>query len=469
MKIINKSATITILLLVLLLASCPETGGPGTDPGDDNGGTETTIDSFFWGRWIAVDSDTEWYISRDKVLAGTFEHTVYQADAESIDISFGTIERDSDNMLRYLDDTYFDDSEEDPIPAFLYRLSGADNTFTASVVDSGDTNPSISRALGLVGIGGINVIIKNIDNDGDSQETSTDDEGVLTATETILGDNYKITIPVQTGVADELSAEVTPLYNGQDLGLFDLLNSGANFKMNLEANTWTGSFLADNVTEYDLWVEVENIGKSDMDEANYRITPLNGLVITECEGVAVDSESVAGILGSVLIGGRESLRLKVLCPGIDTESQDMELKVEVWSPMVEDRIWIETLSLRFFSYSEDNTITLNISTDSNSHDIKGLAINPDGIPYRVGLGENDLSWETGSWILIMSKDNNNPGLSYGVGFDTAAPDMAGFTGINDGEPDNTLEDSSILNSGETVRRYMDIRDVDFFTFTLGEL
>ena len=227
---------LSLMLSAFLLISCPGTSPAGEDPGTgDPDENEAVIPSEFWGRWIGIGADSEWYISDAKVFRGEFEQTVTGADPASITMTNGKIYRDSVtddvNTLRFASENF---NATYDIPVYLYRLSGASSSFTASVVNSSLPAASISRAGGLAGLAGINTIIANVDNPSDYQTADTGAEGLLTVDEIILGDNYTITIPAgQAGLTADLSAEVTPLYDGQDLGIFDILNSGVNYKMNL--------------------------------------------------------------------------------------------------------------------------------------------------------------------------------------------------------------------------------------------
>jgi len=459
-------------LINMLLVSCPAPVPQVKNPENTSNQEEEEdpdpqnilIDQAFWGRWIG--SSAVYYISANSLQFDALEKSLIAATSDSIMFEGGTITRESEDILKihYLtEDT----------SSYLFRSTGPSGQFSAAVIDSSQEG-NISRARGLGdlagGIGGIDVVIENLDNRDDSQTTETDENGLLTAYETIIGDNYLITIPVQEGVPTEMSAELTPLFDGQELGIFDLFNNSANFKMNLRSNTWNQYLIADNSTEYTLWIEINNIGVASMSEANYKITPVNGLQIV--------SGSNQDILGTIDPGRRQTVELGVICPEIASDYQNMELEVEITDGSG-SRTWTETLSIRF--YKNSGQINFELAT-LDSH-VNAVIIDPDGIPSNINIDTgmqsvlSILPWKAGTWTMVVEEIRNVSG-PYAIGIDAedSSDDhetylysqLSQFDKVNIDEPNNDPDATAPLNTGELNLQYMSQGDIDFFTFTFEE-
>lgn len=406
-----------------------------------NSGSGYNIDKTFWGSWLGIGSEAVWYISGDAVLIDGNAQILSSINTTSLSLNNGSLTFDSENILKYI-------KNGSTIPLYLYRSSGPTNTFTAAV--SSDNVSSSSGARSLSSLGGLSVIIQNMDNPSDVQALETDASGGIIVDEAILGDNYEITIPVQEGITSEVSAEVTPLYDGQNLGVFDLLNSGPNFKMNLRTNSRMDLLRADGITDHTVYVDISNIGNADLDEAQYKITAINGLQL---------SGQTADIVGTIQTGVTKTINLQVRCPQIATEWQDMELEIEV-TDVYKAKIWTETLSLRFLQFK--GQFELNINAQNG---INGLIIDPEGIPTRIQSGTNTFSFKLGDWTLVFGGGGSGFETKYGVGLSTPAPsDFNELTDASIGEPNNQFADATALLPGGTVLQYLGSKDVDFYSF-----
>lgn len=419
---------------------------------NQNGGSQSpNIDRFFWGSWLGIGSEATWYISGNSLLIDGSQTSYSSATSTTISLTNGTLQKSSENLLTYT-------QTGSTIPFYLFRASGASNSFSAKV----DGELASNRSRSLSSLGSIEVIIENLNNPSDTQTVTTEADGTINASETIIGDDYNITIPVQDGIESEIEAQVTPLYDGQDLGVISLIDSGANFKMNVQTDLRLDMLRADGTTEYPITIEITNIGNADLNEAQYTIQTGSGLSISS--GLSQD------ILGTVIAGETKTIQLKVTCSSIATEWEDKEFTITV-KDINNTVSWSEVLSLRFLQ----EELQFVISAFPQNNNLNGLIVDPDGIPTRFdtyGYGRITMNWKPGDWYIIFGGGGTGQETKYGVGFGFDDPaqytesmgvNFNSLTDASQGEPNNNQENATQLYYQQTETQYLGAKDVDFYT------
>jgi len=426
----------------------------------------------FWGSWQAIGRDEVWYIGRDGVLVNGTLRKHSAADPTSVSFDAGQ---------QLLDGTLWNETPVDPHPnqlkfefdsgesaLFLYRSAGATNSFSAGVKDTTPDPPSkrlFGRASGkgLTGLGGIQVILRNQRNPADVHNyIFTNDDGTFSASGTVVGDEYSVTIPVQTKIPKMLQTRVTPLYDGQDLGRVDLNNTGANFKIDIKTDALPDRMRADGVTPIRYQLYVRNLGEADLDEANYRITSPDGLIVVP----ESYSDPASGILGTVFRGGYKMLTIDLVAMPIAGEYEDKRLTVEITDGLGLQS-WSDTVTLRYLKKEREFTIYLS---NYNIY-LPGLLIDPDGKPYRVDVGTTTFSWKQGPYLLALSKSQGN----YYIGLDAPLPYLY-WSGpwdhgsvVDDTEPLNDSADTTkaVLPYGSiSLKALTSVDTVDFYRFVI---
>jgi formylglycine-generating enzyme required for sulfatase activity len=409
---------------------------------------QADIDAAFWGSWLAIGDNATWYLSGDGVLVDGTLKPHSGASSTRVTFSDGVLDLINDSQLRF-------DYTSGQAPLNLYRGSGAVNSFSAGLKDSSPSAPlqSLSRALGgraLSNLGGIKVVIRNLKNPANFQELTTSADGSITASGAVIGDEYSVTIPPQTDIPAMLRTSVTPLYDGQNLGRVDLNNTGANFKMDLETEVLADRFRADGVTPIRYRLHVRNLGSADLDEANYRNSSPDGLLVV--------SGNASGILGTVFRGASRTIELDLVATPIASDYEDKHLTVEIIDGRG-FRSWTDTLTLRYLKQVQE--FKLNLASP-NFH-LPALLVDPAGTPYRLNHGTNTLTWRPGVYTLAVSK---SAGV-YSIGLDTAAhTDWYSFTDYQVSEPDDSAANAAVLAYGSAVMKYLGPGDVDFHTFEI---
>jgi len=441
------------------------------DNEDEEDNTVKDIDKSFWGPWLGVGTDNTWYISGSQILVNGSSRNYLTADSNSIILDDGALTFDSSDILRY-------SFNQSTVPVYLFRASGATNRFTAKV--EGEVT-NVAGARSLSSLGGIDVIIQNLNNPEDSQQVITDEDGNLEAVDTIIGDDYRISIPEQDGISEVIDADVTPLFNGQDLGIINLINDGANFKMNLTTDERLDLLRADGSTEYTVTLQISNIGTRDMDEAQYTITPTNGLTIS--------SGQISDILGTVFAGETKTIDLGVMCPLISEDYKDMELEISV-NDIYKTQTWTETLTLRFLKIT--NQFSLCVKSEE-IHSIDGLVLDPEGIatPFHVDSFDILINFirKTGEWTVIFGGGGTGSETKYALGIDPEIDTVHNYmypfddylrnnlfgedyfsilTDASTGEPNNSFDSSTEMVVGQTLMQYLGAKDVDIYSFNFAD-
>ena len=209
-----------ILILCLFLVSCPNPSGVNPEDLEETGGTGETdegfvagdVPEFFWGRWVRLDGgNEEWYISDSISTVNGIDYSVTVVSKEELTASGYQVTRQTSNMLSV---------EDDSVSFYLFRKTGANATVKSGVND-GDYGAVLS-ARGFSGLAGIEVILSNQENPANEIKTKTDDEGNLLFDGVIPGDDYTLTVPPQTGVDEALQVDITPEFDGKDVGSITL-------------------------------------------------------------------------------------------------------------------------------------------------------------------------------------------------------------------------------------------------------
>ena len=445
--------TAVVAIAVIVLAGCPnptQSNVPDDStqqPGQPNNQTPSgvVVPTVFWGSWLGIGSEVTWYISGGEARINGFDAGLAAASATRLDVENGYLELDSENVVRYY-------HTGTTLPEYLYRSSGAVSSFRAGVTQR-DTGLGASSAASLASI---RVIVENLNNPANTQELVTDSEGQLMADEIVVGDNYSIRIPQQDRVPTEVEAVVTPVYDGQNLGVVDILNTGANFKMNvsLGEDVRPDLLFADGVTVYPITISITNIGVADLEEANYSISSPDGIEFV--------SGMTASILGTVFARDFRTVELGIRVPEILTDFEDRNLVITVTS--IDGSLsWTDQISLRFRRAMD----TFTIHTLAQSGQLSGLVIDPEGVPVRVGTGATTFSWKPGEYVVAFAGTGTGTETRFALGIDVPVwPTWEALASTAYGEPNNSPETATQLGYRQRDMQYLGARDVDFFRFEL---
>jgi len=440
--------SLCLVSVLLLVISCPNPAGGTPSEGDTTDDTTTTtggpaIDKFFWGSWVRMDgSNAEWYVASDGVsISGAIRTAVASPDTSGFIFNSSAIAKQTDNLLKVTP------SNSTVLPYFLFRKSGATADVRLGINSNAGVAGSVSRALS--GIAGIKVLLQNAGNPGDTIEGTTTTAGLLVVPDVIAGDTYTVTVPTQPGVATAVTAAVTPVFDGQNLGFVTIGTAAQNFKVSYAISGNPVYLYAGQ--SYTLNLQIKNIGTEDMLSADYFITQPSGMTLTG---------SLQNILGTVQAnGGEKVLNLTMVVPDFTEVEKSIEVPVRIKA--IDGTEWNDAVSLKF--YREDITIYVKSATNN----VQGVVISPDrrSTPFVTSgySGSITLPFRDAPYILALSGAGYNSETKYAVSTGVAPiTNGSELTTSSINEPNNNETQTTSLSNGETQLGYLGVYDLDFY-------
>jgi len=248
-------------------------------------------------------------------------------------------------------------------------------SFTGKVVSLDSSSRSVmGRAVS--GIGGIQVIIDNLNKPEDPPTTViTDTDGNFIVEEATPGDKYGVSTGGQT-------VDFSPIADGDDLGNITITN-GTNFKINRNSDS---IFYANENASISL--SIKNIGSTMAQGTVYTITVEDGLILTS---------STAGVFGTMGPGEERNLNVNIRCnPFSGSDFVWKKIFIEINDP-INKKTWNDSVSVPF-KLSRPLPITYKTIYFScggfDGHFVFLTIITPDGqvFPYYTYYKGNAEWW-----------------------------------------------------------------------------
>ncbi|MBI9105027.1 MAG: hypothetical protein JEY99_21610 [Spirochaetales bacterium] len=452
-SLIFKILSLSILFIILsLFISCPNTTGTNPDGTEDSDGDSTPytkgiIDEYFWGSWVRMDGgDEAWYFTDGRVTVGDSTYNAASPSDNQISIPGYSVLKQTDNMAIV--------EPSDSLMYHLFRKSGATANVSGEVL-GGVVSSLSSRGLG--GIGGINVILENIQISENRIEDETDSEGNLNFDDIISGDTYTMTIPIQDNVEEEIVVDIIPSFDGEDIGNITLTEADQNFKVSPSiggGDEW-GYYYVDQY--YDLSVVITNFGDENLVDGSYELTVPSG--------ISLNGSSETGSLGFISgSGGTFSLNFSVMADSFLDDYQDFEIPVSIISS---DNLyrWNDSISLRFFR----ETMTIHVRSDEteNGFGVKGVVISPDNrsFPFKTENRHGSIvlpALESG-YVLALSGADYTTETRYSLMINGIPPrDGSDLRTASINEPNNIEPmgtDAFLLHE---YQGFLGVYDLDFY-------
>jgi len=424
----------TIFLVFFLIIGCPDPSN--TIIIDD------PIAKSFWGNWVRIDGVNElWYFSDSQVTIGS---TVYDASTSSSDhstiLSGYTITYKTANMLTV--------KPESSLEFYLFRKSGASAQISGGVLVSDSySGRSVSSVRGLGGVGGIDVILENVDNPSNVIEATTDADGNLVFDEVIIDDEYTLEI------LGEPDITITPEFDGEDIGFITLNNADQNFKVSYQLSSgdhWGYHYMDQS---YNLTLRITNFGTADMLSADYQITVPSGM--------SMSGDSLQNILGTVQAnGGVKELDYSISVNSFTEDYEDFDIPIEITSVYGDQ--WSDIVQLRFFR----ETMSINVRSESN--EVQGIIISPDSNAFAFMTNDKSVNItipaRDSGYILALSGANYDSETKYSIMLnDIPSGNGQLLTLASVYEPNNDETQANNLYMGKEYMGYLGVYDLDFFS------
>ena len=442
------SARIAIGLVVaavlMTLLGCP----PPTDPTPDSTLGTGEVPSFFWGSWVRMDGvNEEWYFSDTDVEIDSSTETVSKVSDTEVVVSAdnSTVTRRSDNMIVV--------EPEGSLEYYMFRRAGATGSMAAGV-RGGSASASINGRSVLSGLAGIRAIVRNANNETNEVTATSGSDGTMEFDSIIPGDEYTLEIPQQDGVDEEISVQVRPEFDGENIGFVTLTDADQNFKVSYQVSggdQW-GYLYAGNT--YDLTVRITNIGSQDMLSADYQVIPPSDLTIA--------GDSVQDILGTVQAGGGvKELSYSITAAAFTEDVKELPIPISITSVDGQNR-WDDQITLRIFR----DTMSLHVRSESN--EVQGIVISPDNrsFPFRTtGLsGSITIPAREEGYVLALSGADYDSETKYALKVGQApAGNGAVLTTATINEPNNDESQGTAAYLDGEYLGYLGVYDLDFYS------
>ncbi|MDR0456953.1 MAG: carboxypeptidase-like regulatory domain-containing protein [Treponema sp.] len=336
---------ILIVFMVLYMNSCSLFDSePGPKPEHDQ---EVKIPKEFWGNWVALTKEGflssgayNIYTPYETALSIT-ENTInketigapnkYQNNPRYgyVGVSFEKLTNINPNMV-YFECMKYYNSGYTPLKLYLFPMYSGASSFTGNVVGF-DNLPSrannvSSRAVS--GIGGMGIVVSNLDKAGQTATATTDSNGNFTVNGIIPGDTYEVNVGDQ-------KIQFTPVANGDNMGTITVTD-GVNFK-----TTYSGSDAKRYTTRnYPITIYMKNTGTARASGTTYKITLDDGL--TPVSG----SSNLTGIMGTVEPSGTGNIQLTIKCDSVQGDYEWKKLFIEIYDPLSQ-KTWNDSVSILF--------------------------------------------------------------------------------------------------------------------------
>jgi len=259
-----------LIIALIAMAGCIE-----EDKNDDDNENTPVVyyPKEFWGEWVAIEP-----LRFEITSAGTVLHSVYIDAGTAIYITSKDIrsqwirfyytynvpsvklEKISDRVIK-LEFTYNYDNKERKRSVFLFPLRTATEYFTGNVVSfESDPRLSFTANRSVSGLGGIQMILTNLNDEAQAYTITTDENGDYSTSSTIPNEEYEVKIINKNG--DDYKIPVTSPDSGGDIGTVTATH-GLNFKVSADATSRIQGINQKDLysgSPFDVRLNINNVG-----------------------------------------------------------------------------------------------------------------------------------------------------------------------------------------------------------------
>jgi hypothetical protein len=399
-----------------------------------------------WGEWVRVDTGDLWR------FGGNWRATGNTVGDDAV------IEKQSENVVKITQEGKTD------IYLFASRLPTA--SFSGRVVEMDGAASSVGGGRAISGIGGLPVVISNLDDRNNGVTVQTNDEGIYTADNIVIEDDYEVTVRGET-------TKVTVNTDGDDVGTITIVGNGVNFKTTLERRGASAnqdmSCLWRNVSYY-FNIVIENTGDEDCAPSYYTLAP--------GPGISLANTNLSGVLQTIEPGRSRVIPVEIVCNLVNGESENKKIDIFIDSPF-DKRSWNDSVSLKF----NREYVNLNIRSDGGavSNAVSGIIIVPGAKAYSFTARSPGYQirgavpkYSGRDYLVVFSGASADNETFYSFSItgvedgNQAAPNLAGFMDMvaDEGSSGNDSEDTArhIADPSAGFRAFLRKNDVDFYKF-----
>jgi hypothetical protein len=451
------------LLVFCVLMACEPSPVPSGEHGEIVEHQYNQFSKEFWGEWIDISNEYKYYISNSTILS--YGDRIYP----NLDMDYTiTLKKLSPNFIE-MTQKYTDYDWEEKRTLIASRLP--ESSINGRVVENIALRSSFyGRAVS--GLGGIDVVVSNLNNKANNQKTKTDNNGNFSADDIIIGDEYEI-------IVEDNVDNIIPNFNGDDIGNITITD-GVRFKARAVEgynpyfnNEDLAYLLADE--EYGIGIEIWCSTPWIWNSSSYEGRTI-GYEITLPDGITSNSKLSGSLVylkggnGGAGYNPRVIARINTFCEPISDEYEIKKIGVKIidedenkeYEDLVSVKIYRDqTNFLLCQEYSEDSFLSQcfirnpNIITQNfriNSFDVNNAINHGSTSDYDFDLYLNFIyMWfiipkYTGAEYLFVVSNSSNA-----LYFATDSEFTPDFTGnIDSGSAYNNENNAKIMMPGDNI-------------------
>ncbi|MDR1072692.1 MAG: fibronectin type III domain-containing protein [Treponema sp.] len=382
----------------------------------------------YWGEWLRMDTGDAWYISSGAIKINN------QSSSAPVSLS-----KQSDRVI---------EASEGSRKYHLYASRTANASFSGKIAafETGHGR-SVQRAVGN-GLGGIGIVVSNLNNKANELTATTDGEGNFTVENAIPGDSYTI-------IVEEQTTTVTPSANGDDIGTITVTD-GVNFKTSVKPASSSVDMqrLYANLNAYNFTITIQNTGTVDCTAATYALDFDDDLLVV--------SQPSSSVLGTIEPGKSKTIAISLGCKAIQSEYAFKKIGVRV-TDTINQKTWEDSVSLKF----NKAPVAFNIRANSN---ISGIVITPNAQAYSFSGTNTSLTlpWSTRDYLVVFSGATADTEAIYSLGVNVMADSsFNSFTDLGNYEGNDTENAATSIQMSDTIMSYLHKNDFDYYKINLG--
>ena len=403
------------IILLLALSGCGDS--------DNNSTPEittpeiTNTDYNLHGKWIYVNSGESFSIYSNSLLS---------------------YEKTDDNLIKV--------SQNDN--SYLYAMragtSKAKAVGNVQELTNASNSPSRSAKRDYSHIGGINVILENLNDSNTKSVVVTDDNGNFETDELPAGD-YKVTI-------EDIEQSITITEETEELGTYTIVGEEVNnFKVGLELDE---EFIYADNKQYTGKIIVENVSDATSVGVSYDI---------KISDPSLKYFNKTIVLGSILGHAKKEIPITFRFSAITESVKNVPIEVTIKD--INGLTWTEALNIKLYKEK------FYINIQANTANAKGYIILPFAdkvVKINTKSTSITLPKVAEDYKVLLSNPSITTETTYSIGVQRSAVLTTSFNDPSNSEPNNNLESAKTINSGEIVESYMHVGDLDYWVIHVNE-
>jgi hypothetical protein len=341
-------------------------------------------------------------------------------------------------------------------------VQGALRTLNDTSSTSGAT---LAGASGYKGVGGINVILRNLEDDEVKNTVTTDSQGRFS--DQVPSGDYEVEAETQDSSGQTTTVKATMKVEGEedDLGVFTLTPpEDFNFKTQLLADDYGansdseliyfGTLSGQEPITYTKKLKITNIGQQDASGLSYNVSS---------DDPDVKSLTVSGTPTGLAPGDAFTIDLTM---SFNRPAAEKTVVLDVVLTDLNSRTWKDTLSVKLSPHPP-----FPVYTATDTYDALGYLIAPGRRPIQLkGDDQIYVPFVAGnSYEMMVSVPDITQETAYALGIGASIPSgvMNNFSNTSVNEPDDQLSEANTMGLYDQQVAYLHTGDIDYYNLTVG--